>query len=150
MGICLMIREYSMISAREVDPQKFNSMLKEELKKMKGITPPSWSQFVKSGAHRERIPQQDDFWYVRSAAILRRFYLDNSVGVERLRSYFGGKKRRGHKPAHFRKSSGNILRKIVQQLEASGLVEKNANKVGRKLTPAGRKLLDKVAHEVSK
>ena len=139
-----------MVSAREVDPQKFNGMLKEELKKVKEITPPAWSQFVKSGAHRERIPQQDDFWYVRSAAVLRRFYLDNSVGVERLRSYFGGKKRRGHKPAHFRKSSGNILRKVVQQLEASGLIEKNANKIGRKLTAQGRKLLDKVAYEVSK
>lgn len=139
-----------MVSAREVDPQKFNSMLKEELKKVKEISPPAWSPFVKSGAHRERIPQQDDFWYVRSAAVLRRFYLDNSVGVERLRSYFGGKKRRGHKPAHFRKSSGNIIRKIVQQLEASGLVEKNSDKKGRKLTAQGRKLLDKVAYEVNK
>ena len=139
-----------MISPREVDPQKFNSVLKEELKKIKDIASPAWSQFVKSGVSRDRIPQQDDFWYIRSASILRRFYLDNSVGVERMRSYFGGKKRRGHKPARFRKSSGNIIRKIVQQLETAGLVEKNANKVGRKLTPAGRKLLDKISHEVSK
>lgn len=139
-----------MISAREVDPQKFNALLKDELKKVKEVTPPTWSQFVKSGAHRERIPQQDDFWHVRSAAILRRLYIDNSVGVERLKSYFGGKRRRGHKPAHFRKSSGSVIRKIMQQLESAGLVEKNTNKVGRKLTSSGRKLLDKVAHEVSK
>lgn len=138
-----------MISVREVDAQKFNGVLKEELKKIKEIAPPAWSQFVKSGVHRERIPQQDDFWYVRSASILRRLYINDS-GVERLRSYFGGKKRRGHKPAHFRKSSGNVIRKIVQQLEAAGLVEKNANKRGRKLASAGRKLLDKVAYEVSK
>ena len=139
-----------MISPREVDPQKFNGMLKEELKNVKEIIPPAWSQFVKSGFHRERIPQQDDFWYVRSAAVLRRLYIDNSVGVERLRSYFGGKRRRGHKPAHFRKSSGNIIRKIMQQLEASGLVEKNTDRKGRKLTAQGRKLLDKVAYEVNK
>ena len=139
-----------MISVREVDAQKFVNTLKEELKKVKDINPPAWSQFVKSGFHRERIPQQEDFWHVRSASVLRRLYLDNSVGVERLRSYFGGKKRRGHKPAHFRKSSGNIIRKIIQQLEAAGLVEKNANKQGRKLTAQGRKLLDKIAYEVSK
>lgn len=139
-----------MISPREVDAQKFNSMLKEELKKVKEIAPPAWSQFVKSGVNRERIPLQDDFWYVRTASVLRRLYLDNSTGVERLRSYFGGKKRRGHKPARFRKASGSIIRKIVQQLETAGLVEKNANKVGRKLAPAGRKLLDKIAYEVSK
>lgn len=139
-----------MISVREVDAQKFNNLLKEELKKVKEIAPPTWSQFVKSGVHRERIPDQEDFWYVRSATALRRLYVDGSVGVERLRSYFGGKKRRGHKPAHFRKASGSIIRKIIQQLEAAGLVEKNANKIGRKLTPAGMKLLDKVAYEVSK
>lgn len=139
-----------MISPREVDPQKFNSTLKEELKKVKDISPPSWSRFVKSGVHRERIPQQEDFWHVRSAAVLRRLYLDNSAGVDRLRSYFGGKKRRGHKPAHFREASGSIIRKIIQQLESAGLVEKNANKQGRKLTAQGKKLLDKIAYEVSK
>ena len=139
-----------MISPREVEPRKLNDLLKEELKKVKEVTPPAWSLFVKSGVHRERIPQQDDFWYVRSASVLRRLYLDNSVGVTRLRSYFGGKKRRGHKPAHFRKSSGSIIRKILQQLETAGLVEKNPNKIGRKLTPAGRKLMDKIAYEVSK
>ena len=139
-----------MISPREVEPQKFVNALKEELKKVKEIAPLPWSQFVKSGMHRERIPQQDDFWYIRNASVLRRLYLDGSVGVERLRSYFGGKRRRGHKPAHFRKSSGSILRKILQQLETAGLVEKNPNKIGRKLTPAGRKLMDKIAYEVSK
>ena len=139
-----------MISPREVEPQKFVNALKEELKKVKEIAPLPWSQFVKSGMHRERIPQQDDFWYIRNASVLRRLYLDGSVGVERLRSYFGGKRRRGHKPAHFRKSSGSILRKILQQLETAGLVEKNPNKIGRKLTPAGKKLMDKIAYEVSK
>lgn len=137
-----------MISVREVDARKFNHALKEELKKIKQVVPPAWSPFVKSGVNRERIPQQSDFWYIRSASVLRRLYLDDSVGVERLRSYFGGKKRRGHKPAHFKKASGNTLRKIIHQLESGGLVEKNAKKKGRKLTPAGRKLLDKIAHEV--
>lgn len=139
-----------MISARDVDPQKFNGLLKEELKKVKEITPPRWIYFVKSGVHRERVPQQDDFWYVRTATVLRRLYLDGPVGVERLKSYFGGKKRRGHKPAHFRKSSGNILRKILQQLEVAELAEKNENKKGRRLTSKGRKLLDKIAYEVGK
>ena len=139
-----------MISVREVDSQKFNSVLKEELKKVKEISPPEWSRFVKSGVHRERLPQQEDFWHVRSASVLRRLYIDAPVGVDRLRSYFGGKRRRGHKQAHFRPGSGNALRKILQQLEQAGLVEKNENKKGRKLTPKGRKLLDKIAKEVGR
>ena len=139
----------SMVSVKDVSAQKFNALLKEELKEIKEITPPSWSKFVKSGVHRERIPQQEDFWYVRSATVLRRLYLNGPVGIEKLRSYFGGRKRMGHRPDHFRKSSGNIVRKILQQLETSGLVEKNTDK-GRKLTSVGRKLLDKIAYEVSR
>lgn len=139
-----------MVSVREVDTQKFNSLLKEELKKIKEISQPAWSYFVKSGVHKERPPEQEDFWYIRSVAILRRLYLNGSVGVERLRSYFGGRKRRGHKPARFRKASGAIIRKILQQLEVAGLIEKNANKKGRKLSSQGRKLLDRIAYEVSK
>ncbi len=138
-----------MITPRDVDAQKFNDALKHELKGMKEIAPPAWMPYVKSGVSRERIPQQDDFWHVRSAALLRRLYIQDTVGVEGLRSYFGGKERRGHKPAHFKKASGNIIRKVIQQLEAAGLVEKNSTK-GRRLSANGRKLLDKVAYQVGK
>ena len=138
-----------MVTVRDVESEKFISKLKEELKQIKDISPPEWSFFVKSGAHKDRLPEQADFWYVRAASILRRIYLDGPIGTERLRSYFGGRKRRGHKPARFRKSSGNIIRKLLQQLEKSELIEK-ANKRGRKITNKGRKFLDKVASEVSK
>jgi small subunit ribosomal protein S19e len=138
-----------MVTVRDVEAEKFISKLKEELKQIKDISPPDWSFFVKSGAHKDRLPEQSDFWYVRAASMLRRIYLDGPVGTERLRSYFGGRKRRGHKPAHFRKSSGNIIRKLLQQLEKAELIDK-ANKKGRKITNKGRKFLDKVAFEVSK
>jgi len=138
----------SMVTATEVKSQKLIGKLKDELKNFKEISPPEWSKFVKSGAHKERLPIQEDFWYIRTASILRRIYLDGPVGVERLRTYYGGRKRRGHKPAHFKKSSGNIIRKILQQLESAGFIEKVAK--GRKITAKGQKILDRVALEVSK
>lgn len=138
-----------MVTVRDVEPQKFINRLKEELKKIDDISPPEWSHFVKSGVHKERPPEQPDFWYIRAASVLRRIYLNGPVGVERLRSYFGGRKRRGHKPPHFRKASGNILRKLLQQLERAGLVEKT-NRKGRRVTNKGRKFLDRIAFEVSK
>lgn len=137
-----------MVTAREVPAQKLLERTKEELKKFEEIKPLPWSKFVKSGSHRERPPEQKDFWYIRTASILRRIYLNGPVGVERLRTYYGGRKRRGYKPAHFRKASGNIIRKILQQLEKAGLIQK-ANK-GRKITPKGQKFLDNIAFEVSK
>ncbi|RLI98855.1 MAG: 30S ribosomal protein S19e [Candidatus Aenigmatarchaeota archaeon] len=137
-----------MVTAREVNPQKLVERAKEELKKFEEIKPPAWSFFVKSGSHKERPPEQPDFWYIRAASILRRIYLDGPVGVERLRTYYGGRKRRGTEPAKFRKASGNIIRKILQQLEKAGLVEKT--KKGRKITSKGQAFLDRIAYEVSK
>ena len=137
-----------MVTAREVRPEKLVERLKEELKKVNEIKPLEWSKFAKSGFHKERPPQQKDFWYIRTASMLRRIYLDGPVGVERLRSYYGGRKERGYIPAHFRKGSGSIVRKILQQLEKAGLAEKAAK--GRKITPKGQKLLDNIAYEVSK
>ncbi|NIN96428.1 MAG: 40S ribosomal protein S19, partial [Anaerolineae bacterium] len=36
------------------------------------IQPPEWSGYVKTGRHAERAPQNPDWWYVRSASIMRK------------------------------------------------------------------------------
>lgn len=61
-----------------------------------------------------------------------------------MRSVYGGKRDRGSRPNRFRKGSGAILRKIMQQLEKAGFVEKS--KSGRSVTPAGRSFVDDIAH----
>jgi small subunit ribosomal protein S19e len=63
-----------------------------------------------------------------------------------MRSFYGGKKNRGSKPNAFRKGSGSILRKSLQQLEAAGFIVHD--KTGRKVSPAGMAFLDRMAHEV--
>jgi small subunit ribosomal protein S19e len=118
----------------------------EELRKHKEITPPAWAAFAKTGAHKEMPPEDPDWWFVRVAAVLRRVYIDGPLGVERMRSFYGGKKNRGSKPNAFRKGSGSILRKSLQQLEAAGLIVHD--KTGRKVSPAGMAFLDNMAHEV--
>lgn len=142
------IKKISMVTAREVPAAKLIDKTKEELKKIEDIKPLPWSRFVKSGAHRHRPPEQDDFWYTRAASILRRIYIDGPVGVERLRSFYGGRKRRGYKPAHSKKAGGNILRKILQQLEKAGLIEKSGK--GRKISSKGQDFLDRMALEASR
>ncbi|MBW2965302.1 40S ribosomal protein S19, partial [Candidatus Woesearchaeota archaeon] len=56
-------------------------------------------------------------------------------------------KNRGHKPEKFCKGSGSILRKVLQQLEAAGLLknEKEGVRKGRVITPKGISLMDKAA-----
>ena len=124
----------------------------EELEKMSDITPPSWSDFVKTGVHKERAPVQNNWWYIRAAAVLQTLKKRGPIGVSKLRVKYGGKKNRGSRPEKFFRASGNILRKILQQLEKAGLAAKEEKGVhkGRIITPAGAKLLGKVAEELMK
>ena len=118
----------------------------EELKKRKEIVPPEWAAFAKTGVHKEMPPEDPDWWFIRAAAVLRRVYVDGPLGVERMRSFYGGKKNRGSRPNAFRKGSGSILRKSLQQLEAAGLIIHD--KTGRKVSPAGMSFLDNLSQEV--
>jgi small subunit ribosomal protein S19e len=118
----------------------------EELKKRKEVTPPAWAAFAKTGVHKEMPPEDPDWWFIRAAAVLRRVYVDGPLGVERMRSFYGGNKNRGSKPNAFRKGSGSILRKSLQQLEAAGLIIHD--KTGRRVSPEGMKFLDNLSQEV--
>jgi len=131
----------------EVPANLLIEKLKEKLKGIKELTPPPWSRFVKTGVHKERPPEQPDWWHIRAASILRRIYLDGPVGVSRLRTYYGGRQNRGQAPEHFRKAGGKIIRTILQQLEQAGLVTK-VEREGRKVTRAGAKMLIELANEI--
>jgi len=134
--------------AREIyakDPELFIPALAEALKKIPEFEAPEWVAFVKTGTSRERPPVDEDFWYVRAASILRQLYIKGVVGVGKLRSRYGSRKDRGGKPDKFKKSGGKIIRVILQQAEAAGLVEKVTRmQHGRRLTQTGRDLLDSV------
>jgi small subunit ribosomal protein S19e len=118
----------------------------EELKKRKEITPPAWAAFAKTGVHKEMPPEDHDWWFTRAAAVLRRVYVDGPLGVERMRSFYGGNQNRGSRPNKFRKGSGSVLRKALQQLEAAGLVLHD--KTGRRVSPVGMAFLDNLSQEV--
>jgi len=136
---------------KNIETKRFIEACKEELKKIEQIKPPAWAQFVKTGAHKQFPPLQKDWWYTRTASILRRIYLNGPVGVERLRTYYGGRKDRGHKPERFKKSGGSIIRKSLQQLEAAGFIEKGKDKVkGRVISDKGKKFLRKIVDGVKK
>ncbi len=131
-----------MRNVTEVDPEKLITELANRLKDK--IEQPEWSKYVKTGPSRERPPEQDDWWYIRAASILRRIALNGPVGVRRLRTYYGSRKRRGPRPAIFMRGGGKIIRTILQQLESIGLIQqvKEGKRKGRILTPAGQKFIN--------
>ncbi|MDY6769214.1 MAG: 30S ribosomal protein S19e [Candidatus Nanohaloarchaea archaeon] len=129
----------------EVDPQQLIEATAEELKQeYDAVDMPEWAEYVKTGVDRERPPQQEDWWYIRSAAVLRNIYKEGPLGTERLRSMYGGKHRRGHQTEHFAKGSGKVIRTVLQQLEDADLVELEEGE-GRQITPDGQRLLDAAA-----
>lgn len=136
-----------MTTVYDVPADRLITKVAAELKEKTEITAPEWAPFVKTGSHREMPPDDPEWWYTRTAAVLRRVYVDGPVGVERMRSVYGGRKNRGSKPNKSVKGSGSILRKSLQQLEAAGFVARQ--KTGRVITPAGASFLDGIAYAVS-
>ena len=136
---------------KDVSPQKLIEKLSEELKKNENIKPPEWSKYVKTGVSTDRPPLQKDWWFLKSAAVLRKIYLNGPVGIQRLRTAFGGRRKMPHgkKTHHHRKAGGKIIRLIAQQLEKSGYIQKvEKPKKGRIVTSKGQGLLNKVAKEI--
>lgn len=110
------------------------------------VQKPVWTDFVKTGMHRERAPDRDDWYFIRIGSLLYRVCKDQPLGVGSLRTYYGGRKHRGVKKEKFRKSSGKIIRLGLQELEKLGLIKKE--KKGRVITSKGQSYLNKRSKEV--
>ena len=136
-----------MTHPNDVPPSLLLPRLATELRSRHAVEPPVWATFVKTGVHKQQAPTQTDWWYLRSASVLRKIYLKGSIGLERLSADYGGKRDRGSAPYHARSGSRSVLREIVQQLEKSGLVQRYKTK-GRRITADGARLMDSLSREV--
>jgi len=136
----------------DVEAGELVSRTAKQLKSVAELKPPEWAQFVRTGVSKNRPPVDPDWWYVRAASILRKLVILGPVGVTKLRVKYGSNHRRGYKPARFEPASGNIIRKILQQLEKAGLAKtiEKQNRKGRIISPKGTSLLDKVSVEIMK
>ena len=128
-------------------------VLADRLEAISEVKQPEWADYVKTGAHKERPPVQSNWWFLRSAAILRKVGRMGPIGVNHLSQAFGGPKNRGAAPNRATAGSRHVIRTSLQQLEDAGLVTVRRNaagtvNMGRILTSEGQKLLDNVAHEV--
>lgn len=138
-----------MTTVYDVPAEEFINEVAKKLRSDKSISLPEENMFSRTGVSRENPPENKDWWYTRCASILRKIYIKEGIGVERLRAEYGGKRDRGSKPYKARAGSGSIVRRALQQLEKAGYVKKIKGK-GRVLTPKGRSFLDNTSHEVMK
>ena len=176
-----------MTTLYDIPAELLNPALAARLAAEKAVETPEWAEFVKTGVSRERPPSQDNWWFLRSAALMRKIAREGPIGVTQLSQAYGGRKDNGAAPNTPGVASRHIIRTALQQLEASGLVEqvlgqlvprferdddgnyayrinKNGEKeriplteegkhvhqqlfLGRRITAAGQKMIDSVAHE---
>jgi small subunit ribosomal protein S19e len=139
-----------MTTAYDVPADALISRLSDYMKgNIRELTPPEWASYVKTGSHVERAPHDPDWWYVRAASMMRKLYTKGPIGVSHLRKEYGGRKRMGVRPAHFRKAGGNIIRTLLKQMERAGLVQKDGIN-GRVVSSKGRSLLDALSSQIKR
>jgi len=139
-----------LTTPHDVPASKFIDRLAKYLKEnVDEVQPPMWATFAKTGTHVQNQPQNPNWWYTRSASILRKVYIHGPIGLENLRSDYGGRKNRGSKPNRVVKAGGSGIRKALQQLEIAGFIQ-IARPKGRVMSPKGRKLLQEVAGDLAK
>jgi small subunit ribosomal protein S19e len=137
------------VSVRDVDSHKFINAYAAFLKRQGKLPVPGWVDTVKTGVAKELPPQDQDWFYVRAAAVARHVYLRKTVGVGRLRKVHGVAKNRGSRPSHHVAASGSVDRKVMQALEQINVLEQDEEKGGRRITQSGQRDLDRIAQTVA-
>ncbi|CDJ53520.1 40S ribosomal protein S19, putative [Eimeria brunetti] len=133
-------------TVKDVVAQTFIEAYANHLKKRGKFQVPMWADLVKTGYGKSLAPHDPDWIYKRAAAILRHLYLRPSCGVGAFRKFFSCKSGKKCIPGHTSKASGKVIRYILQQFEAMGLVESRPDN-GRRLTKLGQKELDVIARQ---
>jgi small subunit ribosomal protein S19e len=136
-----------MPTPHNIPAQQFITQLTKYIKdNIDAVQPPPWAPMVKTSSTTQRQPENPEWWYTRAASILRKIYLHEPIGTQHLRADYGGRTGKKVSREHARKGAGTNIRKIMQQLETAGLIEKNPK--GRTITKEGRKTLDRLAAQI--
>merc|ERR1711881_818321 len=144
----LVLKNSIMVCVKDVNQSDFVVAFAAFLKKTGKVSVPKWSDFAKTATQKQNSPVDDDWFYVRTAAIARQLYIKGTVGVGRMSVIYGSTVNRGVRPCHTRHGNAHIARCAMQELEKMKLVEK-AEK-GRKLTKDGQRDMDRVAAQLAK
>eukprot|EP01015_Nassula_variabilis_P033697 TRINITY_DN8146_c0_g1_i6.p1 TRINITY_DN8146_c0_g1~~TRINITY_DN8146_c0_g1_i6.p1 ORF type:complete len:157 (+),score=37.98 TRINITY_DN8146_c0_g1_i6:153-623(+) len=146
--------ESKAVTVKDVPPQDFIRHYAEYLKKNNKLEVPNWVDIVKTGHLKELAPYDQDWLYIRTAALARKVYLRGHLGVGTLRHIYGGRKNMGTCKERHAPASGKVIRYCLQQLEKLGIVKRDKQsilkKLSRKVTADGQRDLDRIAGQVAK
>merc|ERR1711943_162844 len=138
------------VTVKDVPADAFIKAAAEFLKRQPKFDVPKYHDIVKTGVIKEFAPYDEDWFYVRSASVLRKIYLRKGTGVGALKKWYGGSNgtHRGTRKAHFATASGAIIRKAMLELEKLEMMEKTGDG-GREITSKGRAEMDRIAGNIT-
>jgi len=136
------------VSVKDVDQHEFVRQVAAFLKKTNKVKVPEWADLVKLAKFKELAPIDSDWYFVRTASIVRHLYFRSPAGVGAFTKVYGGRKSNGTRPSHFCRGGKSVNRKALQTLEAIKWVEKGEDGRGRALSKQGRKDLDRIASQM--
>merc|ERR1711860_400771 len=108
---------------KSVAPHQFIKAFAKHLKEGGKFTVPKYMDHVKTAHYKELAPMDENFIYIRAAAIVRTLLVhqNRDWGVERLATKFGGKKRaKGASRSHKKPAAKGIIRHCLKELEKLG------------------------------
>merc|ERR1711977_811475 len=109
------------VTVKDVPADEFIKSAAEFLKRQPKFDVPKYHDIVKTGTIKEFAPYDEDWFYVRSASILRKVYLATA--------------------------SGAIIRKAMLELEKLEMME-HCSDGGRIITSKGRAEMDRIAGNI--
>merc|ERR1712167_478544 len=92
--------------------------------KTQKIRLPKWLNMVKTSCRNELAPYNENWLYIRAAALARKVYLRQNIGVGALKHIYGGKWRRGVRTPRHGTAGKKVIRSCLQQLVKAGVLEK--------------------------
>ncbi|XP_043854884.1 40S ribosomal protein S19-like [Dromiciops gliroides] len=133
------------VTVKDVNQQEFVWALAAFLKKSGKLKVPEWVVTVKLAKHKELAPYDENWFYTRAAHHL---YLRGGAGVGSMTKIYGRRQRNRVMPSHFSRGSKSVAPGVLQALEGLKMVEKDQDG-GGKLTPQGRRDLDRIAGQLA-
>ena len=143
------------VTVKDVPADRFIAAYAAHLKKTQKVTPLEGHEYLKTAHYKDVAPLNEDWYYVRAAAVARKLYLKPRIGVGRLRHLFGSVKRNGMCHNKHAKAAGKIIRHSMQQLEKAGVLtqyvdeeDKSMKFDERVVSREGQKEMNEVAKNV--
>lgn len=130
----------------QVRPERFNMALKAYLKSSNKVVLPQDYDIMKTGEGRELAPDDDDWYYLRVASIVRQIAKKGVVTPGFLAERYGSRKNRGCKPSKYVPGYREIGESVLENLRGMGWIDEKDS--ADMLTEQGKTVVREIIEKV--